>query len=234
VAQARRTADAVRSLGTELQILLDVVVLVGEQVRALPDREGDLASVSALLAAVQAAAPAAMQRDLLHRATGLRRARASVLRVVPPLEQVQQQVTAVLGAPAVGLLAWAWQCRAILGPSSAHLLEGLPPTWRPAAALLLAAGDQTVRASSLVENWHSVLRPHLAVHRTLSTGMLALLAVWHHHRLAPRGVHLGTSPRSRSGIDAPTEWLVALGSPPQAAQSPASAAPSRRDRATAA
>ena len=118
----------------------------------------------------------------------------------------------------MGLVAWAWQRRAILGPTSAQLLEGLPLSWRPAAALLLEAWNQTVRASSLVENWHSVLRPHLAVHRTLSTGMLALLAVCHNHRLAPRGLHQRTSPLSRSGIDAPVDWLMALGYPPRSAQ----------------
>ena len=72
-----------------------------------------------------------------------------------------------------------------------------------------------MRASSAVETWHSVLRPHLAVHRTLSPGLLALLAVWHNHRVFPRGVHQGQSPLHLSGlIDAPTDWLVALGYPP--------------------
>jgi hypothetical protein len=234
VAQARRTAEAVRLLGTEVQVLLDVVVLVGGRVRTLAEREGDLDSVSALLAEVRAAAPAALQADLHHLATGLSRARASLLFFVPPLEQVEQQATALLGASAVGLLAWAWHRRAVLGPTSADLLEGVPASWRPAAALLLAAWDQTVRASSLVENWHSVLRPHLAVHRTLSTGILALLAVWHNHRVAPRGVHKDTSPLSRSGIDAPADWLVALGYPPRAAHVSATAAPFRREVAIAA
>jgi hypothetical protein len=234
VAQARRAAEAVRSLGLELRVLLDVVVLVGERVRTPAEREGDLDSLSALLAEVREAAPAAMHRDLTHLATGLTRARAALLLFAPPLAQAEQQASAVLGAPAVGLLAWAWQRRAILGPTSADLLQGLPAPWRPAAALLLAAWDQAVRASSLVENWHSVLRPHLAVHRTLSTGMLALLAVWHNHRVAPRGLHRDTSPLSRSGIDAPADWLVALGYPPRAAPAPATTTPRRREVAIAA
>jgi len=72
-----------------------------------------------------------------------------------------------------------------------------------------------VRASSAVENWHSILRPHLAVHRTLSAGMLAVLAVWHNHRVFSRGVHQGQSPLHLSGMtEAPTDWLVALGYPP--------------------
>ena len=48
----------------------------------------------------------------------------------------------------------------------------------------------------------------------LSTGMLALLAVWHNHRVFTRGIHKGKSPLHLSGMtDAPTDWLVALGLP---------------------
>ena len=86
----------------------------------------------------------------------------------------------------------------------------------------------TRRASSAVENWHSILRPHLAVHRTVSPGLLALLAVWHNHRVFRRGVHKGTSPLQLSGLlDAPTDWLVALGYPP--ASPPAQPADAKAD-----
>ena len=95
----------------------------------------------------------------------------------------------------------------------------LVPVFRPLGALrqqsCFAPGDEAVRSSSAVENWHSILRPHLAVHRTLSPGLLALLAVWHNHRIFTRGVHKGASPLQLSGIvDAPTDWLEALGYPP--------------------
>ncbi len=72
-----------------------------------------------------------------------------------------------------------------------------------------------MRASSAVENWHSIVRPHLAVHRSLSAGMLALLAVRHNHRVAPRGLHEGLSPLQRGGVAVQADdWLVALGYPP--------------------
>jgi hypothetical protein len=81
--------------------------------------------------------------------------------------------------------------------------------------VLIEAWETTVRASSAVEHWHSILRPHLAVNRVLSPGRLALLVVWHHHRAFARGPHAGTSPLHLSGMtDAPTDWLVALGYPP--------------------
>ena len=91
----------------------------------------------------------------------------------------------------------------------------MDPAWREQAARLLEVWSLAVRASSAVENWHSIVRPHLAVHRSLSAGLLALLAVWHNHRVAPRGVHEGLSPLQRSGqIKESAEWLVALGYAP--------------------
>lgn len=94
----------------------------------------------------------------------------------------------------------------------------MDPAWRATAGRLLAAWNQPVRASSAVENWHSLVRPHLAVHRSLSAGLLALLAVWHNHQVAPRGPHRGRSPLQRSGLQQPTvDWLEALGYPALAA-----------------
>src|SRR5439155_13575936 len=112
----------------------------------------------------------------------------------------------------------AWQRRAILGPAPEQLVVQFPAAWRPAAWALLAAGGGPLRASSAAENWHSLLRPHLAVHRTLSPGLLALLAVRHNHRAFARGAHAGCSPLQLSGLtEAPTDWLVALGYPPDSA-----------------
>jgi len=77
---------------------------------------------------------------------------------------------------------------------------------------LFEAWNEAVRSSSAVENWHSVLRPFIAVHRSLSADLLAILAVWHNHRVAPRGLHQGQSPLMRAGLaKEPTDWLVALG-----------------------
>src|SRR5260370_105928 len=105
--------------------------------------------------------------------------------------------------------------RAVVGPIAKELLASVAGDWRPIAAPLLAAWEAAVRASSAVENWHSVLRPYLAVHRSLSSGMVALLAVWHNHRIAGRGLHRGQSPLMRSGMtQASSDWLVALGYPP--------------------
>ncbi len=168
-----------------------------------------------LLDELSQTAPDGMPHDLRTLLTRLGAALPQLVLFAPALDRLQEHVCEQLGPEALHLLGWAWQRRAILGPTSQKLLEGIPPDWRPRAALLLAAWDQAVRASSAVENWHSVLRPYLAVHRTLSTGMLALLAVWHNHRLVPRGLHQGQSPLMRSGLTPVTnDWLEALGYPP--------------------
>ena len=128
------------------------------------------------------------------------------------------QGTTDVPAPIFEWSPWAWQRRRILGPSRASLLEGLAKSWRPIASQLFSAWDRAVRASSAVENWHSILRPHLAVHRGLSGPMLALLAIRHNYRIAPRGIHAGLSPMQRSGIEqSTTDWLTALGYATQAA-----------------
>jgi hypothetical protein len=138
----------------------------------------------------------------------------AALAFVAGVERVQQDLGGVLGAAELALIAWAWQRRGILGPSTDELVAGLPEPWQQAARVLLATWNGAARASSAVEGWHSILRPHLAVHRRLSAGVLAVLAVWHNHRVFTRGTHRGASPLQLSGMEAPSDWLVALGYPP--------------------
>lgn len=217
--QATRLAEGLRYLSGELRRLLEVVVLEGQgRLLDAAARHAELETVLALVAELAATAPPAQQRELeaLHRHLDL--ALPGLLTFVGGLEPVEQQVRTVLGEEALGLVAWAWQRRRILGPRVADLVQQLPEAWRTAAAWVLEAWQGAVRASSAVENWHSILRPHLAVHRTLTPGMLALLTVWHNHRVFARGERAGHSPLQLSGLaDAPTDWLVALGYPPASA-----------------
>jgi hypothetical protein len=145
----------------------------------------------------------------------VRLALPALLSFAEQVQAPQQEAIAQLGETAVGLIAWAWQRRKILGEQPQQLLEALNPAWRPTAACLLEGWNRAVRASSAVENWHSIVRPHLAVHRSLSAGMLALLAVWHNHRFAERGLHRGQSLLMRSGrTQEHRDWLEVLGYPP--------------------
>jgi hypothetical protein len=215
VAHAQQAADTLRYLSGALHDLLEVVVLGRDGVLDSAAREGELHALLALLAEVAATAPTAAQGDLRRLHRHVEAALPALLTFARGLDAVQQEMAQHLGAPAVALVAWAWQRRSILGPTSADLLAALPPTWRPAAAVLLHAWDTAVRASSPAETWHSLVRPHLAVHRTLSPGLLALLAVSHNHTRAHRGVHRDSSPLQRAGLtDASPDWLEALGYPP--------------------
>ena len=148
----------------------------------------------------------------------LQAARPGLLVWVEPLEAVQRDATVVLGAAGVALVAWAWQRRRVLGRTVDRLVAQLPPRWGPPARRLLTTWQRVPRASSAVEIGHSILRPHLAVHRTLTPGRLARVAVWHTHRVVARGARAGSSPLQLSGLpEAPTDWRVALGYPPAAA-----------------
>jgi len=216
--QLHRVFDAVRYLFTQLRDLLEIVVISQESTPRLLDcqaRRDEVETLLALLEEVGQSAPTLVQKEVQRVAKQVRLALPALLHFAEELESAQQEAIALLGAAAVGLIAWAWQRRALLGKQPQHLLAGLHPTWRVAAGRLLLLWNGAVRASSAVENWHSIVRPHLAVHRSLSAGMLALLAVRHNHRVAPRGLHEGLSPLQRGGVAVQADdWLVALGYPP--------------------
>jgi hypothetical protein len=218
IRQASYVAQAIRYLSQELRSLLEVVVLGRAGVLSSSDREQELQALLALLEELPEQALPALQKDIRSLSKHLRLALPHLLLFTVDLDAPQQQAIKRLGPAAVRLLAWAWQRRAVLGPTSKDLVAGLDPTWHEEAQTLLHVWEQAVRESLAVENWHSIVRPHLAVHRTLSAGLLALLAVRHNHHVAPRGVHEGLSPLQRTGTLQPeTDWLLALGYSPQAA-----------------
>jgi hypothetical protein len=221
LSQMHRVLAGVEYLFAQLRQLLEVVVLTQQsQPRLLNavSRQEEVETVLALLEEVGQSAPADMGQEVQRVSKQVRLALPALLQFAQQLEGPQQEVLAQLGEQAVGLIGWAWQRRAILGETTKDLLEALEPTWREPAGRLLEAWSLAVRASSAVENWHSVLRPHLAVHRSLSAAVLALLAVWHNHKVAPRGLHRGQSPLMRNGMSPQShDWLAALGYPPDGA-----------------
>ena len=218
LSQLHGMLDAVSYLFAQLRQLLEIVVLSEESKPRLlccESRRGEVETLLDLLEEVVQSAPAPMQKEVQRVSKQIRLALPALLHFAQELEASQQEAIAQLGERAVGLIGWAWQRRAILGEQPKQLLDAMHPAWRVQAARLLGLWSLAVRASSAVENWHSIVRPHLAVHRSLSAGMLALLAVWHNHRVAPRGLHQGLSPLQRSDrTNGATDWLVALGYPP--------------------
>lgn len=226
VAAARQVADSVRYLTQEVRRLLDVVVVDHRGVLDMAERQADLDASLALLAEVADRAPPPQQGEVQRLQARLNAALPQLLRFAAQVAQVQQHLQPVLGRERQALLAWAWLRRHRLGWTSRAILAAIPADWHSAACVLLASWDDAVRVSSAVERWHSILRPHLSVHRTLTSGLLALLAVWHNHRVFTRGVHKGKNPLHLSGMtEAPTDWLVALGYPPTAETVPPTVAP---------
>jgi transposase-like protein len=212
VAQAQRVVAGVRIVSEELRQLLEVVVLGQHGLLCAQQRQRELQAAMALLAELVEQALPLQQRSLQRLQTQVSASLPRLLTFVPQVDQVQHDLAVVLSAEAQALLGWAWLHRRELRWSSRDIVAAIPESWRAAARVLVAAWDDAVRVSSAVERWHSIMRPHLAVHRTLSSGMLALLAVWHNHRVFSRGVHKGKSPLHLSGMeDAPSDWLVALG-----------------------
>lgn len=213
--QLHRLLSAVRYLFAQLRELFEVVVLTGQSAPRLlgcQSRRQEVQTVLELLEEAIQLVPTTLQKEVQRVIKQVRRALPALLYFAEELEAAQHEAIAQLGEPAVGLIAWAWQRRTILGEQPQQLLAMMDPAWHEAASHLLQAWNQAVRASSVVENWHSIVRPHLAVHRSLSAGMLALLAVWHNHRVAPRGRHKDLSPLQRSGLPQPTvDWLEVLG-----------------------
>ena len=235
LATARRTAQALRFLTGDLHALLEVVVLRPAGIVDAGSRQADLDALLSLLAEVRDGAAAGQESHVRTLHTTLTRALPAALTFVAGVDRVQQHLHGVLGAAGLALVAWAWQRRSILGPRTEDLVAGLPEGWQQPARVLLATWDSAARASSAVETWHSILRPHLAVHRTLSAGLLALVAVWHNHRVFTRGTHQGASPLQLSGmVETPTDWLVALGYPPAPDAPTPAAARAARLRALAA
>ncbi len=210
IAQVRYVAQAIRYLSQELHSELLVVVLRKARVLNSREREQELEALLVLWEEVAKEASPTLQKEIQSLSKQLRLALPHLVRFAADLDDPQEQACQRLGPEAVRLMAGAWQRRSVLGPTNKDLVEGFDPAWREEAQALLHVWEQTVRASSAVENWQSIVRPHLAVHRTLSAGMLARLSVWHNHHVAPRGVHEGLSPLQRTGtLQVETDWLVA-------------------------
>lgn len=223
VALARRSAEDVYYLTSQLRRVMDVVVLDGRGLLDANARQAEVETILALLAEVVERAPAAQHSQIEELHTRLSKVAPQLLTFVPQLEQVQACLAAVLPPSRQALLGWAWLRRKRLGWNSRAIVAALPADWREAARMLLHSWDQAVKVSSAVERWHSIMRPHLAIRRSLTPGMLALLAVWHNHRVFTRGVHKGKSPLHLSGmVDAPGDWLLALGYPPAVQAGPPS------------
>ncbi len=214
VQQMEYIANSLCYLTYKLKILLDIIVLKCQGILGSKERQENLDALLDLFSEIYEITPKLLKEEIKKLVRHIQLALPGLVGFCQELDGVQQQALDLLGEAAVHLIGWAWQRRAILQPQTDKLVADFPPDWQTHATALLTAWDQAVRSSSAVENWHSVLRPFIAVHRSLSADLLAILAVWHNHRVAPRGLYQGQSPLMRAGLaKEPTDWLLALGYP---------------------
>jgi hypothetical protein len=169
--QMSSVADGMRYLCQELHTLVEVVIPHRDRLLSSQERQGELEALLELLEELIPLALPSLQGQIRLLSKQIRLALPLALLFARRLDAILDQATLALGTEAVSLVAWAWLRRVVLGPTSKLVLQGLHPTWRAVASDLLAAWDQAVRASRAVENWQSIVRPHLAVHRTLSAAL---------------------------------------------------------------
>ena len=179
-------ATSLRYLCTELQQLLEIVVLTDHGILTSQKRSEEIHALLELLAELYEGTPSPMDKHVKKLLRHVSLALPGLLAFCPDLDAVEPEAIAQLGQEACHLIGWAWLHRVILGPRTEKLVADFATNWQPVVAKLFGAWDQAVRSSSAVENWHSVLRPFIAAHRCLSADMLAILAVWHNHRPATR------------------------------------------------
>ena len=208
------TAQSARYLLGELHDLLSVVCVRGGQLLNLEERMTEIACVERLWQELIVASSKERQDALIKIARQFSGVNDELLAFAVDFEEEQMLSIKALGMAAILFIAWVWHNRSTLGGEQAQLVLAVPHAWQEWGARLFTAWDRAVRASSAVENWHSILRPHLAVHRYLSAPQLCLLQFWHNWRIFPRGEHQGKSPLELSGLIMPAvDWLEALGYP---------------------
>jgi hypothetical protein len=130
LSQLHRVLEAVQYLFAQLRHLLEIVVLSEESKPRLlcyETRRGEVETVLDLLEEVVQAAPASVQKEVQRVSKQVRLALPALLYFAQELEASQQEAIAQLGDLAVGLIAWAWQRRAILGEHPKQLLEAMDP-----------------------------------------------------------------------------------------------------------
>ncbi|MEL6348704.1 MAG: transposase [Myxococcota bacterium] len=134
----------------------------------------------------------------------------------------ERLVGAMLRAYQANLLAgrgqrWQREERAVeLKASVAELvaLAGRPERLVRVVEVVVPVLTRRHRASSAIENLHSVLRPSITVHKRVSQGFLDLFRFYWNTRIRRWGRHKGTSALGLLTGQTHEDWLTLLGFPP--------------------
>ena len=93
-------------------------------------------------------------------------------------------------------------------------MSGRPARLARALEIVIPVLSRRHRASSAIENLHSVLRPYIAVHKRVSQGFLDLFRFYWNTRIRRWGRHKGTSALELLTGNKHEDWLTLLGFPP--------------------
>ena len=93
-------------------------------------------------------------------------------------------------------------------------VSGRPARLCRAVAVVVPVLERRHRASSAIENVHSVLRPYIGVHKRVSQGFLDLFRFYWNTRKRRWGRHKGTSALEVLTGEPHADWLTLLGFPP--------------------
>ena len=120
--------------------------------------------------------------------------------LVAPLVWLEERLApwqAKIDADTEALILWAWQHRHALDLEPG---EGFPTAHQPVARAFWDIFARFHRSSSLVESFHSWLRPYLTIHRGMPQWLFPLLTLrWNHHTFQ-RGKREGSSPLELAGV----------------------------------
>jgi hypothetical protein len=119
--ELHRLLDAVRYLFTQLRELLEVVLLCSRT------RRSEVQTVLELLEEAIRSAPTPLQKEIQRVIKQVRLALAALFYFAEEVEACQQEAIPQVGEAALGLIAWAWQRRTILGELPQQLLAMLDP-----------------------------------------------------------------------------------------------------------
>lgn len=225
MAAAIERFDAFEAISTEVQGLLRLCDPGSGQLRCAEDVRRRLPELAAQIKEIGGKRARKVSKYLKNRVAGLcsyLESLSCALSCATQLVGDERLVGVVLRAYQANLLAgrgerWEREERAAeLKAAVAELVEisGPPDRLIRVVEVVVPVLTRRHRASSAIENLHSVLRPYITVHKRVSQGFLDLFRFYWNTRIRRWGRHKGTSALELLTGNTHADWLTLLGFPP--------------------
>lgn len=217
--------DAFTELAEEVTRLLQLCDPGSHQLRQAEEIRSHLPVLAAQIKKIGGKHARKVARYLSNRVEGLCSYLESLSAALKSCRQLigdDRLVGAMLRAYQANLLAgrgerWQREERQVeLTASVAELVEvsGRPERLVRVIEVVVPVLTRRHRASSAIENLHSVLRPYITVHKRVSQGFLDLFRFYWNTRIRRWGRHKGTSALELMTGSKHDDWLTVLGFPP--------------------